>query len=471
MIQTPTGAVAGFPLGGATRYLGIPYAQPPAGALRWQPPLPATSWSGVLEATAFGPSAPQLTGPFSGLVPGMTVGATSEDCLTLNVWSPDGADGLPVMVWFHGGAFQIGGSSLPAYDGLLLATEQRVVVVSVNYRLGALGWLPGVPGVTPNCGQLDQVLALEWVRDNIGAFGGDPDCVTIFGESAGAGSVIHLMASCSGLFHRAIAQSPGAGQTLPPALAEEVSAALMSRITLDAPVEAILAAQSEVAAELLPVVGSMPFHPSGEPVFGRTGGIPLLAGTTAHEMRLFVPPMDLDVNTLVGLLEPLLSAEAHRPLPKDAVRAVAEAYDGPTAMGDIATDVTMRLPVGELMDRHDGPVFAYSFTWESVGFGACHAADLPFTFGSFDTDGWREWVGGAPDELSRAMREAWASFARDGVPAAKGLPAWPEYDTARLTMQLGRTVGVVEDPLSEARERCAPLARDRSAADVAVPPG
>jgi len=447
--------VSGFPLNGATAYLGIRYAEPPVGPLRWQPPVPAAP--GQQTATAFGPSAPQLEGPFSGLVPGMAVGPTSEDCLTLNVWAPDGADGLPVMVWFHGGAFQIGGSSLTTYDGLLLATEQRVVVVSVNYRLGALGWLTGADAVTPNCGQLDQVLALEWVRDNIAALGGDPGCVTVFGESAGAGSVIHLMALGTGLFHRAIAQSPGAGQTLPPAVAKQVADALLSRVGLDAPVEDILLAQAEVAAELLPVVGSMPFHPSGDPVFGRTGDIPLLAGTTAHEMRLFVPAMYLDADTLTALLEPLLSAEAHRPLGTEAVRQVVDAYTGPTAMGDIATDVTMRLPVGDLLDRHAGPAFAYSFTWESVGFGACHAVDLPFTFGTFDREGWRDWVGGSPDELSRAIREAWATFARDGVPAAKGLPSWPSYDDSRLTMSLGRTVSVVEDPLASARARCAPV--------------
>jgi para-nitrobenzyl esterase len=441
--------LTGLPLDGATAYLGVPYAEPPVGPLRWQPPVPVQAHG---PATAFGPSAPQLTGPFTGLVPGMAVGTTSEDCLTLNVWVPDGAEGLPVMVWIHGGAFQIGGSSLPSYDGRLLAVEQRVVVVSVNYRLGALGW-----GVVPNLGQLDQVLALEWVRDHIAELGGDPGCVTVFGESAGAGSVIHLMALGTGLFHRAIAQSPGCGQTLPPAAAQQVRDALLARVALDAPVAEILAAQADVAAELLPLVGSMPFHPSGEPVFGRTGDIPLLAGTTAHEMRLFVPPMQLDEATLTGLLEPLLSAEAHRPLGTETVAQVVRAYEGPTAMADIATDVTMRLPLADLMDQHGGPVYAYSFDYESAAYGACHGADIPFAFGTFDVEGWREWLGGPPDELGRTIRDAWASFARAGVPTAKALPDWPRYDSARLTMSLGPTVQVLEDPLRTARSRCAPL--------------
>jgi para-nitrobenzyl esterase len=440
---------------GATAYLGLPYAQPPVGPLRWGAPQPLPDWE--RPALAFGPAAPQLPGPFSGLVPGMLVGVTSEDCLTLNVWSPDGADGLPVMVWVHGGAFQIGGSSLPSYDGALLATEQRVVVVSVNYRLGALGWLTGAPGVPANLGLQDQVLALEWVRDNIARFGGDPGSVTVFGESAGAGSVLHLMALGSGLFHRAVAQSPGAGQTLPPQVARQVADALLARVGLDAPVEELLAAQAEVAAELLPVVGSMPFHPSGEPLPGRTGDLPLLAGTTAHEMRLFVPPMELDEATLTALLEPLLSAEAHRPLGPEAVAAVVRAYEGPTAMADIATDATMRLPLAQLLDRHDGPVFAYSFDYPTTRHGACHGADIPFVFGTFDREGWRAWLGGSPDELGRVMREAWAAFARDGVPAAKGLPAWPRYDAGRPTLSLGPVLQVLEDPLRSARDRCAPL--------------
>src|SRR5689334_4874611 len=144
-VTTPAGALRGLALEGADAYLGIPYAEPPVGALRFQPPVPLGPWQGERDATRFGASAPQpVGGPFSGLVPGMAVGEQSEDCLTLNVWTPADADGLPVMVWLHGGAFTIGGSSLPTYDGRLLATEQQVVVVSLNYRLGALGWLSGL---------------------------------------------------------------------------------------------------------------------------------------------------------------------------------------------------------------------------------------------------------------------------------------------------------------------------------------
>ncbi len=487
-VLTPSGSLAGLCLPTTDAWLGIPYAQPPLGVLRFQAPVPFGRWEGVRDATAFSPSAPQpVGGRFAGLVPGMEVGPQSEDCLTLNVWAPrGGAAPRPVMVWLHGGAFTIGGSSLPTYDGELLASEQDVVVVSVNYRVGALGWLYGVPGVTPNCGLLDQLLALAWVRDHVAAFGGDPANVTVFGESAGAGSVIHLLTSplAEGLVHKAIAQSPGAAQTMTPEAAAAVSAALLAKLDgadlATVPVETLLAAQQQVADELVMVVGAMAYHPvvDGETVVaapvekGALAGVPLLAGTTSEEMRLFADPAfaSFDRTTLVMVLQGLLSAEAHRPLPTEAVDAVVRAYeqDGGTAadvFAAVATDAVMRLPLEQLLDAHAAvaPTYTYSFTWRAGGaprdVGACHAADLPFTFGTFDSDGWDTWVGDVDDAraLSHAMREAWATFARTGRPAAKGLPAWPAYDENRLAMVLGRTVEVAADPLGEARSRCAPL--------------
>ena len=480
VLTTPCGALSGVASDGATVYLGIPYALPPVGPLRFQAPVAVPSWTGIREATAFGPSAPQVSGgPFSGLVPGMEVGEASEDCLTLNIWAPDGGSDLPVMVWIHGGAFVVGGSSLATYDGLMLATEQQVVVVSVNYRLGALGWLTGLDGVIPNCGLLDQVLALTWVRDNIAAFGGDPGSVTVFGESGGAGSVLHLLAApvADGLFHRAISQSPGAGQTLPLDVAVTVSAAFAAKVPdlVSATVDELLAAQTEVAGELLMTVGSMPFHPAVDGLtlpaapLVSTRPVPLLAGTTSEEMRLFAEPYlaDFDHDTLVMILAGLMSAEAHRALPTKDVDAVITAYeqalmppgDRADVFAAVATDVTMRLPLAALLDRHEGPVYAYSFTWRATGaprdVGACHAVDLPFTFGTLDRCGWGSWVGDEAEAelLSQWVRAAWASFARTGEPAA----AWPKYDSNRLVMGLGRTVGVLEDPWATARDRCADL--------------
>ncbi len=473
VVRTALGAVRGRSLDGVDAYLGLPYALPPVGARRFQAPVPAPPWEGLLAADAFGPSAPQASdGPFSGLVPGMGVAATSEDCLTLNVWSPSDAAGLPVLVWVHGGAFVLGGSSLATYDGALLAREQQVVLVSINYRLGALGWLTGLPGVQANCGLLDQVLALTWVRDHIGAFGGDPSSVTVFGESAGAGSVLHLLTAptARGLFHRAIAQSPGAGQTLPREVAAVISHAFAAKVSLDAPVEELLVAQREVADELLMTVGSMPFHPAldGEVLthapLADSGELPLLAGCTSEEMRLFADPVlaSFDTPTLVTILQPLLSAEAHRPLGTEAVTAVVATYpgDGREVFAQVATDAVMRLPLHDLLDRHAGPVWSYSFTWQAAGdVGACHAVDLPFTFGSLDRAGWGDWVGDPDDAalLSRIVRDCWGSFARTGVPSSPRLTAWPEYGESRRVMELGRRTGVLSDPLRDARDRCAPL--------------
>jgi para-nitrobenzyl esterase len=410
--------------------------------------------------------------------------AMSEDCQVLSVTAPSDADALPVMVWLHGGAFTIGGSSLPTYDGRLLATEQRVVVVSLNYRLGALGWLSGLEGVTPNCGLLDQLLALEWVRDHISAFGGDPANVTVFGESAGAGSVIHLLASprAEGLVHKAIAQSPGAGQTLTRHNAGLVSAALVEALEgadlTTVPVEQLLEAQQLVADRLVMTVGAMAFHPtvdgSAIPLAPLADGpllaVPLLAGTTTEEMRLFADPVfsTFDLGTLAAVMEPLLSAEAHRPLGADGVAAAVQAYgevhaDSRDVFAALATDQVMRLPLTDLLDQHRGPAFTYDFRWRATGaardVGACHAVDLPFTFGTLDREGWGAWVGDPDDAegLSRSVREAWAAFARTGTPAAKSLPSWPPYDANRLTMVLGRTVEVVPDPLADARRRCATL--------------
>ena len=480
-VTTPSGALAGVALDGVDAYLGIPYAEPPA---RFQAPVAAAPWQGVRDATAFGPSAPQpVGGPFSGLVPGMAVAAQSEDCLTLNVWAPHDVERAPVLVWLHGGAFTIGGSSLDTYDAALLAAEQRVVVVSPNYRLGALGWLSGLPGVTPNCGLLDQLLALRWVQDHVASFGGDPGSVTVVGESAGAGSVLHLLASplAEGLLHQGIAQSPGVGQTLSAEQGAAVSAALLAaldgRHPVDVPLAELLAAQQQAADAVAASVGAMPFHPTVDgavlPVAPRTPGalapLPLLAGTTAEEMRLFADPAlaPLDTGTLAALLGPLLSAEARRPLAAEAVAAAVASYpgDGVDRFAGVATDAVMRLPLADLLDRHAtaAPVFAYSFTWRACGaprdVGACHGADLPFLFGTLDRSGWGEWLGDQDqaEGLSRAVRDAWASFARTGVPAAKGLPDWPPYDGQRLTMVLGRTVEVVADPLAHARTRCAPL--------------
>ena len=188
-VSTTGGVVRGNTGAGCSTFLGVPFAAPPTGSLRWAPPTPAVPWEGERDATAYGPAAWQATGgPLDGLVPGMGSDDQGDDCLNLNVWTPAPDDaGRPVMVWIHGGAYALGAGSLGVYDGTRLATATDTVVVTVNYRLGALGFMVlDDPSTTPNVGLLDLVAGLEWVRDNIAGFGGDPDRVTIFGESAGA---------------------------------------------------------------------------------------------------------------------------------------------------------------------------------------------------------------------------------------------------------------------------------------------
>ena len=207
-VSIANGSLQGHTAPGSTAFLGIPFAEAPVGPLRWAPPSPVLSWSGTRDATEFGPAPWQPTGgPLDGLVPGMGSNNQSDDCLNLNVWTPSINGAQPVLVWIHGGAFSLGAGSLSVYDGSRLAAATNTVVVTINYRLGALGFLViDDPSCTPNVGLLDQVAALEWVRNNISAFGGDPDNVTIFGESAGGGSVLSLlsMPSAVGLFQRAI---------------------------------------------------------------------------------------------------------------------------------------------------------------------------------------------------------------------------------------------------------------------------
>jgi para-nitrobenzyl esterase len=290
--------------------LGIPYAT----AARFAAPLPIAFDPRHGDGSHFGPAAPQdINGPLGEIVPGMKVRETDEAaCLTLNVWAPVSDEPLPVLVWFHGGSFVIGASSQPVYDGALLASAQQVVVVSVNYRLGALGFLDARPfGGVANCGLRDAICALEWVRDHIASFGGDPARVVAFGESAGGGVVLHALASPSarGLLAGAIVQSGATFATLDEKLGRIVVEALADAAGLsefvdglrDAPADELVKAQTAAMGPLLSSVGMMPFHPmvDGDILLatptdalasGEGAGVALVAGTTGDEMRLFVDP-------------------------------------------------------------------------------------------------------------------------------------------------------------------------------------
>jgi para-nitrobenzyl esterase len=480
-ITTPTGRLVGTTTeinsSHVRAFRGVSYAT----AARFEPPTRVTSWTGTRDAASFGPAAPQpVGGPLDGLVPGSFHGSTDEhSCLTLNVWAPvDGPRARPVLVWFPGGAFTIGAASQPAYDGARFCAEQDVVLVTCNYRLGALGFLDtrDVGGVA-NCGLRDAIAALEWVRDNIEAFGGDPERVTVFGESAGGGMVLHLCASARarGLFGGAIVQSGATFNTLDASRAALVRDALLTELSLtdakllaDVPVDVFIAAQSACAVALLPSVGMMPFHPmvdgdvlTDEPAValaaGSAAGIPMVIGTTTDEMRLFVdlsgPPPERA--KLVRRVARYTGVDETRGAEIVATyETELPGADANDVWAALFTDVEMQQPAAAMRDaqRAHGPVYSYLFGWAATNplLGACHGIDIPFTFGNFG-DGWSEFVGAddAARRLSSAIRNAWAAFARGGD------PGWPQ---APATMRFDRGVAVVDDPL---RARLASLPQPR----------
>lgn len=490
--RTKQGDVRGVERDGVWAYRGIPYAAPPVGELRFRPPAPPAGWSGLRDATRFGPMAPQGVGPLEAML-GAGSFAQSEDCLTLNVATPSADDaGRPVMVWIHGGGFQTGSGSIPWYHGTALARRFDVVVVSINYRLGALGFthLAGALGDdrsgSGNLGLLDQVAALQWVQDNVENFGGDPGNVTIFGESAGGMSVGVLlgMPAARGLFHRAIAQS-GACQGLATAeQAEATAERLLAEVggaeaLLHAPFEDVVAAQSRVATsvrfslgtgQILPFTPVLdgdvfPVHPLEAIRDGSAADVDLVAGTNAHEFTLFTVAAGVTDTTDERL------GRAVERIAGDRTADVLAAYRAmdPVAspfdlLVSMSTDVVFRLPCEELLAAHaagaaGASTRSYLFTFESPAFEgrlrSTHALEIPFVFGIVDRPGTEVFVGEVDDAvraLGDACAEAWTSYAADGTPRAADLPAWSTWDpTARRTMELGTTQRELDDPAAGAR--------------------
>jgi para-nitrobenzyl esterase len=459
------------------RFLGIPYAGSPAGSHRWRRPVAPPSWAGVRPALAFGPAAPQGPGLPSPL-PAFHAETTDEDCLTLNVWTPTLDGRHPVMVWIHGGAFTSGGSSQAVFDGSRLAADADAVVVTINYRLGALGFLcPDDAGpatdTVGNPGLHDQLAALAWVRAHADALGGDPSAVLVFGESAGAGSILHLLASTADpVATRAAAQS-GEPRTLSREEAARVAGRLAAALGIgraDAaalrrvPTSALVAAQDQVTLELFGETGVMPFAPGVDddlidrPVLDgiaeRKGAeVALVLGTTRDELRLFP---DL---TGAALDDERLTRRVARLVPgrdgRETVAAYRAALGTGAGNGDVweavRTDSRMRIPTLRLAEARAAsgtPAFVYRFDWAAPGIGAAHAVDLPFTFGTFDREGWGAAVGHDPaaEALGARLRAAWAALAATGDPSQDGLP-WPPYETPRrAVMRFDRGVSVVDDP-------------------------
>ena len=454
----------------------IPYAAAPFGEHRFAAPAPVEPWDGVRDCTVFGPPAPQrphLVGA-AAWSPEM-----SGDCLTLSVWSSARpGERAPVLVWVYGGAYMVGASSEPSYDGTRLA-ESGLVVVGINYRVGFEGF-GHVPGRPDNRGLLDQIAALRWVRDNIEGFGGDPGNVTIAGESAGAGSVVCLLAApdARGLFHRAIAHSvPGDTLTVETArsVGERIAAsagvpyeaeslaALSPEKVLDA-VDAVLEATPSAGFKAFtcfaPVVGGpgLPEEPLAAVVRGEGAGADLLVGHNAHEFRLFT---EMGQETQIDGEEVLHKLVSRLGLREDALEVYRAAHpDAPVRelfnviQGDaLFCEYTVRF--AEAYARAGGRAFLFRFAAESTvmegRLGACHALDLPFAFGNLDGDFGAFLFEGGPGpqhhDLSARMVGAWHDF------AAIGDPGWPAVTAEATVVKEWNTPDTLHPaPVAPARE-------------------
>jgi para-nitrobenzyl esterase len=456
VVQTDTGAVSGLPIPSGHVFRGIPYAAPPTGPRRYRPPQSPPRWDGVRPATHFGPVCPQSPptdqpGPFRALA---TPGPRDEDCLYLNVWAP-APDGQPrpVMVWIHGGSFEVGAGSDPLYDGQALLAD-GVVLVTVNYRLNAFGFL-NLTGDGPGAaesgylGILDQLAALDWVRRNIASFGGDPANVTVFGESAGAMSIGILLADprARGLFQRAILQSGAAHHGLRPENSQRVGRRLLELLAVrpgdtetlrDLPAARLLAAAETLTgqdpADLLgdQAQTRMPFQPtcpSGPPIgslaTGRGYPVDVLVGTCADEWSLFTQPAwwapdrSLLARSLPGgrpAVDALLAGYAA--LPSEGGRQ--------SLLARIEQDLMFTVPAHRLAQvvRASGhTALVYRFAWPTpvAALGACHVLDVPFVFGTLATAA--DLTGPQPPaQLAETMRAAWVAFATSGR-----VPGWPVY--------------------------------------------
>jgi para-nitrobenzyl esterase len=482
-VQTRDGVIRGEDLGGVLRFRGIPFAAPPVGERRWQPPARPEPWDGELDATEFGPMAPQPPGGGGQFLAPDT--PEDEDCLTLNVWTPATDGSRPVMVWFHGGGYRQGSSRSPFYDGEPLARRGDVVVVTVNYRLGALGFAahPDLrsddSGPAGNWGLLDQVEALRWVKDNAATFGGDAGNVTIFGESAGAGCVAALLAAppAAGLFHRGVVQS-GAGVALSLEQAakatEELSvAAGVADVAglRDLPVDQLIAAQSRVdtgtgAMTFLPCVDGhlLTERPLAAIAAGASSGVPVIVGTNRDEWKLWAPAdrksRTLDDDALLRRVERRTRDGAQEVI--DGLRRLRSARGEECEPKDLwfafESERFFRVPALQLADAlvGRGPTFVYLFSWPSPAMGgwlgACHGLEIAFVFGTHGRGELARFTGSGADadRLAETMMDCWIAFARTGDPSTDAV-AWPPYGPDRPTVLFDAKTEVANAPFDDDR--------------------
>ena len=497
IVETQYGKIEGFDADGLNVFLGIRYAASPVKEKRWAPPSNPAPWTGILSCNEWSTQSWQpIVEDLGPLEFSMSPGAganRSEDCLFLNIWTP-GLDQRkrPVMVWIHGGGFEGGTAGTPMHDGASLARRGDVVVVTINYRLGTLGFLNlnevtnGRIPSTGNEGLLDQIKALEWVQNNIDRFGGDPNKVTLFGESAGAMSIGTLLAmeAAKGLFHQAILQSGACSTALTKTRAAEAAELVLEHagVGARADTDALLSLDPQVLmdagrAASTQLGGAMIFQPcidgkhlSDMPLervkAGSADGIPLLVGATRDEWRLFTTMGGFPVEFDGKLLETVLSARI-----SDPAKVISAYREARVARGQgvthldlfaaIETDRVFRVPgirLSEAMAERGQDAFQFLFTWESPwgdgALGSPHGIDIGFVFGNHSfSESSSQFFGRGPeaDKLAHLVQDAWLGFAHRGVPSG-AIRGWDPYRTdGRLTAKLGESIEVESDPFSEGR--------------------
>lgn len=471
VVNTESGPVRGRTDAVVNSWRSIPYAQPPLGSLRWHAPRPHEPWKQVRDAVEFGAVCPQPDNPAVDLGP---ANIRDEDCLTLSVWTsatttPD--DRLPVMVWIHGGAYLMGSGSQPLYDASHLVADGAMVVVTVNYRLGPFGFLDvsqlstNARPVDSNLGLRDVIRALEWVRDNVGEFGGDSGAVTLAGESAGGGIVTTLLATpaARGLFHRAIAQSSPAGSVYGIDHARRAVNAWVGLLgvtedptaALDADTDSIVAAGNEIFAALPKTEpGVIPFAPTidGDLVpenplsairAGRGYAVPLLIGTNRDEAAAFKfmrsPLIPITDNELLEMMTTVAEEQPDLVIPSRVdVESAYSVHRRRDRGVMVAGDLGFRMPTLWLVDGHwrHAPVYLYRFDWatplmKAVHVGATHATELPYTWGNLDVRGMKlaTAIGGRKpgEQLSERLRRRWEAFVTGGEPNTADDVDWPAY--------------------------------------------